>query len=118
MISYNAFMKAEEGHISVPGGKVWYKIVGKRKAVPLIVIHGGPGYPHFYLKPLEDLSNEREVIFYDQLGCGNSACPDNKNLWTVERFVDELETVITTLALEQYHILGQSWGAALAISYA
>lgn len=113
------FIKTEkEGYIEVIGGKVWYKIVGEKKETPLIVLHGGPGYPHDYLVPFEDLSDKRKIIFYDQLGCGNSEKPDDKSLWTVERFVDELHQIIKSLGLKKYHILGHSWGAALAVSFA
>jgi len=111
-------VKKNEGYINVPGGKIWYGIVGENKKIPLIVIHGGPGYPHDYLEPLEDLADEREVIFYDQLGCGKSDRSNDLSLWTVERFVLELKTIVETLGLKEYHLLGQSWGSALAVSFA
>lgn len=107
-----------EGFIPVSKHKIWYKIVGKKKKIPLLVLHGGPGFPHNYLTPLEDLGDEREVIFYDQLGCGKSERPDDMSLWTVERFVSELEGVIKWFSLKRYHMLGQSWGAALAVCFA
>ena len=107
-----------EGHISVPGGRVWYKIVGSGDTIPLLVLHGGPGFPHNYLKPLESLSDERPVVFYDQLGCGNSDRPEDPNLWHTERFVEELAKVRQSLNLEQAHILGHSWGSMLATDYA
>jgi len=107
-----------EGHISVPGGRVWYKIVGSGDTIPLLVLHGGPGSPHNYLKPLESLSDERPVVFYDQLGCGNSDRPEDPNLWHTERFVEELAKVRQSLNLEQAHILGHSWGSMLATDYA
>ncbi|MDO8503567.1 MAG: proline iminopeptidase-family hydrolase [bacterium] len=109
----------KEGYIKVPGGKVWYKIVGNKSShAPLVVLHGGPGYPHNYLTPLENLSNERQVIFYDQLGCGKSERPTDTKLWTVERFVIELTEILKFLKLNQYHVLGQSWGAALGACFA
>ncbi len=108
----------KEGFIDVTGGKVWYKIVGDKKGTPLIVLHGGPGYPHDYLEPLEDLTVDRQVIFYDQLGCGNSDRPDDESLWNVDRFVDELSSLIKELRLNSYHLIGQSWGSALAASFA
>ncbi|RJQ33733.1 alpha/beta fold hydrolase [Candidatus Parcubacteria bacterium] len=108
--------KKKEGFISVKGGRVWFQTIGSGPT--LLVLHGGPGYPHDYLEPLKKLSNEFQVVFYDQLGCGNSERSTDMSLWTVEHFVSELENVIATLGLEQYHILGQSWGAALAVSFA
>jgi proline iminopeptidase len=69
-------LKAEEGYIEVPGGKVWYRAVGDNaEATPLLCLHGGPGFTHYYLEPLEALADRRRVIFYDQLGCGRSDRP-------------------------------------------
>src|SRR5262249_24308738 len=78
------------GMIDVPGGKVWYQIVGSGPKTPLLLLHGGPGVPSYYLKPLAALADERPVVFYDQLGCGRSPAPADSALWTTERFVQEL----------------------------
>ncbi|HPR33474.1 MAG TPA: proline iminopeptidase-family hydrolase [Prolixibacteraceae bacterium] len=108
----------KEGTIPVEGGNVWYTIVGAdRKGIPLMVLHGGPGVPHDYLDPLKALAAQRPVIFYDQLGCGNSEHPSDRSLWTLERFVGELKQVRAFLKLDRMHLLGQSWGAMLAVSY-
>ncbi|MGV8090834.1 MAG: proline iminopeptidase-family hydrolase [Mangrovibacterium sp.] len=110
--------EVQEGYISVTGGKLWYKTVGKnRKGIPVLVLHGGPGVPHDYLEPLAELADERPVIFYDQLGCGNSDKPDDTSLWTIERFVDEIHQIRKALGLKTVHILGQSWGTSLAVDY-
>jgi len=108
----------QEGFIQVTGGKVWYRIVGAdKKGIPLLTVHGGPGAPHDYFEPLEALAVERPVIFYDQLGCGNSDRPSDTALWNVARFVNELEQVRTALHLDTVHILGGSWGTMLAAEY-
>lgn len=108
----------KEGFVKVTGGRVWYEVLGKSKNVPLLILHGGPGSTHYYLDSLKDLSANRQVIFYDQLGCGKSDRPNDKSLWNVDRFVDELEKVIKALGLKNYHILGHSWGAALGVCFA
>lgn len=108
----------QEGRVAVVGGEVWYKIVGADKAgVPLLVLHGGPGVPHDYLEPLEALANQRPVVFYDQLGCGNSDRPTDPSLWTIDRYVNELATIRSALKLSRVHILGHSWGTMLAVDY-
>lgn len=114
----SATYEVREGYVPVPGGQVWYKIVGSGDAVPLLTLHGGPGAPHDYLEPLAELANERPVVFYDQLGCGNSDQPDDNSLWRIERFVEELGQVRAALGLERVHLLGQSWGTMLATDYA
>lgn len=112
-------MTAAEGFIEVPGGKVWYRSVGEQSnnRAPLLCLHGGPGFTHYYLEPLEALADRRQVIFYDQLGCGRSERPDDLSLWTVERFVEEVAQVRAALGLERLHLFGSSWGGMLAMQY-
>ncbi len=99
------------------GHRLWYKIAGKGKGVPLLTLHGGPGAGHDYLEPLEALGSERPVIFYDQLGCGRSDKPKSRALWTIERFADEIDEVRAALSLNRLHVLGQSWGGWLGVEY-
>lgn len=106
-----------EGRVSVPGGEVWFKVVGSGDAIPLLTLHGGPGVGHDYLEPLEALQTDRPIVFYDQLGCGRSDKPDDLSLWRIDRFVDEVATVRRALGLNRVHLLGQSWGGWLAIEY-
>jgi len=108
----------KEGYINLPSGKIWYRIAGADKeGIPLVVLHGGPAFPHDYLTSLEALSDERPVIFYDQLGCGNSDRPSDMSLYSVAYFVDELEAVCSALEINKVHILGQGWGNMLAVDY-
>jgi proline-specific peptidase len=107
---------AEEGLIDVPGGRVWYRSVGEG-GVPLLCLHGGPGFTHNYISPLEDLADRRRVILYDQLGCGKSDRPNDTSLWTVPHFVQELVAVREALGLDRLHLLGSSWGGMLAMQY-
>ena len=113
----DAGLEPQEGYVDVEGGKVWFQIVGSGKATPLLLLHGGPGAPSYYLKPLERVAADRPVIFYDQLGAGRSPAPADQSLWTVERFVDELGQVRAALELDEVHILGHSWGSMLAMDY-
>jgi hypothetical protein len=98
-----------EGYVSVPGGRVWYRIMGAADAVPLLTLHGGPGAGHDYLEPLEALASDRPVVFYDQLGCGRSEQPADRSLWQMDRFVAEIGAVRGALGLERIHLLGHSW---------
>jgi len=103
--------------VDVPGGRVWYRIVGSGTETPLLLLHGGPGAPSYYLKPFAALADERPVIFYDQLGAGHSDPITDTTLLTVDRFVAELAAVREALGLDEVHILGHSWGTMLATDY-
>ena len=105
------------GFVPVTGGRVWYRVVGSGDATPLLVIHGGPGFPSHYLDRLAVLADERPVVFYDQLGCGRSDRPEDTSLWTLDRFVRELQQVRDALGLHEVHLLAHSWGTMLAAEY-
>ena len=107
-----------EGRLSVPDGKIWYEVKGKdQKGTPLIAILGGPGVPHNYLKTIELLADERPVVFYDQLGCGESNRPEERTLWRIDRFVKEIECLVADLGFPKPFLLGQSCGTVLACEY-
>jgi len=109
---------ADEGYVEVEGGRVWYRRLGEGDALPVLLLHGGPGAAHDYMLPLaERLSEHRPAIVYDQLGCGRADKPDDTSLWTVDRSVTEVDQVRAALGLEHCHLLGQSWGGWLAIDY-
>jgi proline-specific peptidase len=107
-----------EGRLDVPGGRVWYRRLGAGDATPLLMLHGGPGAGSDYIAPLgEALAADRPVVFWDQLGCGRSEQPDDTSLWTLDRFVAEVDAVRDALGLDRIHLFGQSWGGWLAIEY-
>jgi proline iminopeptidase len=109
--------RPDEGFVNVEGGRIWYHRVGAGKATPLLLLHGGPGACSYYLKPLLALAADRPVVIYDQLGCGKSDRPTDTTLFTVGRYVRELQTLRDSLGLREVHLLGHSWGAMLAESY-
>ncbi len=110
-------LSAGEGFVEVTGGKVWYKIVGSGTGIPLLMLHGGYGVSSIYLRPLEALADQRPVVFFDQLGCGNSPGPSDTALWTIEKFVEQIAAVRKALNLKQVHLYGHSWGSMLATDY-
>ncbi len=108
-----------EGYMPFKEFKTYYRIVGDQKEAPIILLHGGPGSSHNYFQVLDDLANEgHTLIMYDQLGCGNSYVENRPDLWNLDTWMEELESLISYLHLEHFHLLGQSWGGMLAISYA
>jgi proline-specific peptidase len=113
---------ATEGYVPFRGYRTWYRVVGDASVAgpkaPLLVVHGGPGFPHDYLGGLARLSEGgRPVVFYDQLGCGRSDRPDDPTLWVMETFVSELTAIRAALGLDRVHLLGHSWGGWLALEY-
>ena len=110
--------------ISTPKGEfnVWTKRVGNNPRIKVLLLHGGPGATHELYEcfdgylPYEGI----EYIYYDQLGSYYSDQPSDNELWTIERFVYEVDQVRKALDLnsDNFFLLGQSWGGMLAIEYA
>ena len=115
-------IQRDEGFVDVSGGRVWYERMGREGAPSLLLLHGGPGGNSEDLRPLLELAaRDFLVVRYDQLGSWRSEQvgePDDLTLWQVPRFVTEVEQVRQALGLGRMHLLGQSWGAILALEYA
>lgn len=106
--------------VPVEGGRVWVSVNGDLKAAgaPVVFIHGGPGGTHTLFGDMTALANQRAVILYDQLDSGMSDHPGDPANWRVARFVSELELIRKALKIERWHVVGHSWGAAIALEYA
>jgi proline iminopeptidase len=110
--------------VKTPKGefKVWTKRVGSNPRLKILLLHGGPGATHEYFESFEGFlpAEGVEFIYYDQLGSAFSDQPKDPDLWTLERFVDEVEQVRKALGLakDNFILLGHSWGGILAVEYA
>lgn len=106
-----------EQMVEVPGGKVWLRTYGKGPETPIVMLHGGPGSPSDYLWPLNVLAVDRPVVFYDQLGCGQSERGQPSD-YQLDRFVEELGSILDHLNYDQCILFGHSWGSMLAVETA
>lgn len=113
-------MEIKEGYIPFKGYRTYYRIVGHSEdgKKPLLVLNGGPGFAHNYMETLDALADQgRQVIYYDQIGCGKSAVPEGALDYRADLFVEELKVVRAALHLDEMHLLGQSWGGILLMLY-
>lgn len=117
--------KITEGFMPFLGYRTYYRIVGdiaasyKKGLAPLVLLHGGPGSTHNYMEVMDPVADSgRAVVMYDQLGCGESYVEHHPELFNKETWMAELEALLSYLGLKEVHLLGQSWGGMLAITYA
>lgn len=112
----------QTGFAPGPGGRLWWRLDGARhlksNRAALIAVHGGPGGAHDYLEPLAALAEERALLLYDQLDCGQSDKPGDPDNWTIPRFVAEIDALRGALGIGRFILLGHSWGAVIALEYA
>jgi proline iminopeptidase len=103
------------------GYRVWTKRFGN-SPIKVLLLHGGPAMTHEYMECFESFLPRAGIEFYeyDQLGSYYSDQPEDRSLWTIERFVEEVEQVRQALGLgkDDFYLLGNSWGGLLAMEYA
>jgi len=105
------------------GSKIGYAKIpatGIKKTYPIIFLQGGPGGPIFdkNIEVLSEFSKDGyDVYLYDQVGCGHSNRLENINEYTVERHKRDLEEIVNVIGSPKVIIIGQSWGAMLAMQY-
>lgn len=126
-VDYNVAVAKER-----PGTKYWrlstgstiaYTLIqgqGKRKDVPLIYLHGGPGagVTNMEVQTLSKLAHDGyDVYLYDQVGCGLSGRLKNIREYTPQRHKQDLSEIIDSINAGKVILIAQSWGSILALSY-
>ncbi len=112
------FLPAQDhsGVKQVNGRGIYCRAVGQGN--PLVVVHGGPGLAHDYLfEPFSRLAAQRRLLFYDQMGSGLSDEFKPGEKVGMDDLVEELEGVRRAFGLGRIDLVGQSWGALIAVNY-
>jgi proline iminopeptidase len=106
--------------VPVEGGRVVAYVYGDRHNETILCINGGPGVSSRYMRDGFRVLTEHgfRVVVHDQLGTGASDRPDDPSLWTLGRYVAEVEAVRQALGNGKVHLLGHSWGGWLGTEYA
>ncbi len=106
------------GFVNVENARLKYVTVGR--GPPLIVVPGGPGFPHTYLlDPLTELfAEQRQLTFYDPRGSGSSSGHEFAAGLTMRTFIEDLDAIRLTIEAERIDLMGHSFGGLLALYYA
>ena len=104
------------------GYHLWTNTQGEGD-IHLLALHGGPGGNHEYWEDAAEQLKKQglnvQVTMYDQLGSLYSDQPDYtdpeiaKKYLTYEYFLDEVDEVREKLGLDNFYLIGQSWGGLL-----
>jgi proline iminopeptidase len=98
------------------GGSLFVEELGG--GFPLIVLHGGPGLDHTMFRPyLDPLAADFRVLYVDQRGQGRSARVDPATL-SLEVFARDVDLLAGALGLDEYALLGHSFGAIVTTWHA
>eukprot|EP00931_Biecheleriopsis_adriatica_P055997 TRINITY_DN33197_c0_g1_i1.p1 TRINITY_DN33197_c0_g1~~TRINITY_DN33197_c0_g1_i1.p1 ORF type:complete len:447 (-),score=67.78 TRINITY_DN33197_c0_g1_i1:189-1529(-) len=120
--------RVQHGSIAIRGlhAKYWkYTSVNwsNNSKLPILMVHGGPAWSHQYMLPLKQQAcRGREVVFYDQVGAGESSKPADPQrsapwLFTIDYYVEELQALVDHLGWSAFHFVGNSWGTIIGQKY-
>lgn len=103
------------------GSKIAYYKYGQNttQKYPFVFIHGGPGAPVLGKEHFSDelASIGFSVFQYDQLGCGKSSRLKKVKDYTLERQIDDLESIREKIGTEKINIICHSFGGSLSSNY-
>jgi proline iminopeptidase len=98
-------------------GALFYTVLGSGD--PVVVVHGGPGLDHRYLRPgLDVLAESRALVYYDQRGTGGSQVPLRPDVVNLDAFVDDIDRLRVALGRDRITVLGHSFGGLIAMAFA
>ena len=99
--------------VTTSGLRIAYRRAGR--GAPLVLLHGGFGFDsRSWQAQLDDLSDSFDVIAWDAPGCGESG--DAPEQFGMADYAGCLAGFIAELGLERPHVLGISFGGALALA--
>jgi pimeloyl-ACP methyl ester carboxylesterase len=97
--------------VDVGGLQIAYVTAGE--GAPLVLLHGGWGDHRHWRRQLEGLSSEFALTAWDTPGCGGSSDPPAD--WRMPEYADCLAAWLRAIGIERPHVVGLSWGSALAL---
>ena len=113
----NTTLVENEGYVKVNNAKLYYSSIGAGDT--LIVLHGGPGLSHKYLKPQLDslLSSKFTLLYYDQRGSGWSEGINDTLKLNIQTYVTDLDQIRNHFELSKLNLVGHSFGGILGMYY-
>ena len=101
----------------INGAELYYETIGDGPAV--LMMHGGLGLSHDYLRPYFDtLADTHTIVYYDHFGNGRSARPDDYADMTFDRLVSDGAELMAHLGHETFTLIGHSYGGFIAQEFA
>jgi len=101
----------------VNGAQIHFEQIGS--GPPVLIMHGGLGLSHDYLRPYFDsLAATNTVVYYDHFGNGRSDKPDDYADMTFDRLASDAAVLMTSLGHQRFTLIGHSYGGFIAQHFA
>ena len=115
IISFSTYGQ-NSGYVVSEDVNIYYRDYGK--GTPIVLLTGGPGQSSNALLPIaERLKDRYRMILVDQRGTGKSNLEiiDSTTI-TLEKYVEDINNVRNYLKIEDWVVMGHSWGGGLAMA--
>ncbi len=105
--------------VDVGGTRLYVEGRGPANALPVVVLHGGPGLDHHaFADYLDPLAGSYRLLLVDQRAQGRSDRDCDPATWTLETMADDVSRLTAIIGLTHYAVLGHSYGAFVALQHA
>ena len=102
-----------EKFVEINGIKICYQICGD--GYPIVLIHGFGSKKESFMAQIPALSEEFNVISFDNRGAGKSERPDMP--YTMEMFVDDIVGLMDYIGIRKAHLIGLSLGGMIGLNF-
>ncbi|MDO5655816.1 MAG: alpha/beta hydrolase [Flavobacteriaceae bacterium] len=103
--------------IKIEHGYLHYYTKGKGK--PVVLMQGNTGASSYYMRAIADSLDNYQTILVDFQGTGRSQYRKEDDSWIgIDQIVGDYETVRKHLKIDQWTIIGHSYGGQHALYYA
>jgi proline iminopeptidase len=100
--------------------RLWYRVAGRKKGVPVVFLHGGPGEGSQAFQAVggPKLEKTQRLVYFDQRGAGRSDRPKDTASYSLNILVEDIERLRLQLGVPKIVLLGHSFGTQLSLEYA
>ncbi|MDE2488361.1 MAG: alpha/beta fold hydrolase [Alphaproteobacteria bacterium] len=112
---------APGAHTFQAGGvRLWYRVAGPQAGAPVVFLHGGPGEGSQTFAKFAGPVLERRLrmVYFDQRGSGRSERPKDPAAYSMDRLVEDIDSLRRQLGVDRISLIGHSFGTVLALEYA
>ena len=102
-----------EQFANINGIKICYEVIGK--GYPLVLIHGFGDRKEHFRAQIGDLSQQFQVIRFDNRGAGKSDRPSGP--YTMEIYAKDLNGLLEFLKIEKANLAGHSLGGMILLNF-
>ena len=102
--------------LKLDDGGLWYEVMGS--GPPMVVVPGGPGLAHDYLRPhLDPIAGDATLVWLDLPGTGRSEIGGVESI-THGGWIQAIEALRNHLGFDRWVVFGHSYGGFIAVEYA